>query len=178
MKSAKNQNNGVEEFHQAVGVYGIISRSIENEKELLVIKKHGGPYTNRYDLPGGSQEPGELLQETLIREITEETNLTITDFNQLGCINYIYPWHYLKTTMNNHICIFYVVNSYRNKVLDKVTQFEGQDSLGAVWINTRDLSESNCSPVVLTAKDYLLTGKFNGLGIRFSEWSVYSKSVY
>lgn len=37
------------------GVYGV---AIDNEK-LLVIEKNSGPYQNRYDLPGGSQEVGE-----------------------------------------------------------------------------------------------------------------------
>lgn len=39
-------------FHRAFGCYGIIG----NRKELVVIKKLGGPYINRYDLPGGSLE--------------------------------------------------------------------------------------------------------------------------
>ena len=36
--------------HRAFGVYGII---VINNK-LVVIKKNGGPYINRFDLPGGS----------------------------------------------------------------------------------------------------------------------------
>lgn len=50
-------------YHTAFGVYGIIRK----DGCLLVIKKTKGPYKNRYDLPGGSQEPGEKLEETLTR---------------------------------------------------------------------------------------------------------------
>ena len=37
-------------YHRAFGVYGICVE----DGNLLVINKNGGPYTNRYDLPGGS----------------------------------------------------------------------------------------------------------------------------
>ncbi|MCG0663113.1 putative ADP-ribose pyrophosphatase (putative) [Lactiplantibacillus plantarum] len=40
----------METYHRAFGVYGIIG----DEHALVVTKKFGGPYTNRYDLPGGS----------------------------------------------------------------------------------------------------------------------------
>lgn len=49
------------------GCYGIIG----NRKELVVIKKLGGPYINRYDLPGGSLEDGEELDKAVIREINK-----------------------------------------------------------------------------------------------------------
>lgn len=34
--------------HRAFGVYGLLMK----EDALLVIDKNGGPYINRYDLPG------------------------------------------------------------------------------------------------------------------------------
>lgn len=44
------------------GVYGICQR----EGRLLVIHKGRGPYSGRYDLPGGRLEAGEALVEGLI----------------------------------------------------------------------------------------------------------------
>ncbi|MFU2205868.1 hypothetical protein [Streptococcus pluranimalium] len=43
------------------GVYGICIKG----GKLLCVRKNRGPYKNRYDLPGGSQESGESLLEHL-----------------------------------------------------------------------------------------------------------------
>jgi len=57
-------------FHRAFGTYGIYY----NDGKLLVIHKQGGPYTYRYDLPGGSLEDFETLPDALDREFQEETS--------------------------------------------------------------------------------------------------------
>ena len=52
-------------------------------------------------------------------------------------------------------------------------QFDGQDSLGAVWVSEEDVSVDNASPLVLKAFDWLKT---NTLGIDaecYKEWIVY-----
>ena len=65
------------EIKNHFGVYGIC---FENEK-LLCIEKTRGPYQHRYDLPGGSQQLGEGLTETLIREVMEETGFTVRSYS-------------------------------------------------------------------------------------------------
>ena len=60
-------------YHRAFGVYGIYVV----DGKLLVINKNGGPYINRFDLPGGSLEEGETLSEAMKREFLEETGLEI-----------------------------------------------------------------------------------------------------
>lgn len=67
-------------FHRAFGVYGIF---VEDE-ELLVINKNGGPYINRFDLPGGSLEDGETLSEAMKREFLEETGIEIEIVKNIG----------------------------------------------------------------------------------------------
>lgn len=48
--------------------FGVYCVCFENGK-LLCIEKTRGPYQHRYDLPGGSQQLGEGLTETLTREV-------------------------------------------------------------------------------------------------------------
>ena len=57
-----------------VGVYALT----EKEGSMLFIKKARGPYTGKWDLPGGGFELGESPLEALHREFTEETGLTIS----------------------------------------------------------------------------------------------------
>ena len=65
------------EIKKHFGVYGIC---FENGK-LLCIEKTRGPYQHRFDLPGGSQELGEGLTETLKREVLEETGYMLSQYS-------------------------------------------------------------------------------------------------
>ncbi|GBG93577.1 NUDIX family hydrolase [Ligilactobacillus salitolerans] len=164
-----------EKFHRAFGVYGIIG----NQDGLVVIKKNGGPYINRYDLPGGSLEDGEPLNQAISREIKEETGLTVKDLKQLGVTSFRYPWDFERWHYNQHICVFYEVLEVGGQLQNEVGQFEGQDSLGARKVALEKLTGANCSPLVLKAKEYLQTGKdFKTDDTTFKEWEVLTKPVY
>ena len=47
----------------------------------MCIKKVRGPYKNRFDLPGGSQNTSEGFTETLVREFLEETGYKVNSYN-------------------------------------------------------------------------------------------------
>ena len=65
------------EIKNHFGVYGICYE----KGKLLCIEKTRGPYQHRFDLPGGSQEIGEGLTETLKREVLEETGYTLSRYS-------------------------------------------------------------------------------------------------
>ncbi len=44
--------------------------------QVLLIKRGKDPYQGHWSLPGGSQEPGETLEDCARRELLEETGLT------------------------------------------------------------------------------------------------------
>ena len=69
------------EIKKHFGVYGIC---FENGK-LLCIEKTRGPYQHRFDLPGGSQEPGEGMTETLKKFLKRQVIL-LADTLILGCM--------------------------------------------------------------------------------------------
>ena len=60
--------------------FGVYAVCFENGK-LLCIEKTRGHYQHRYDLPGGSQQLGEGLTETLIREVMEETGYSLSRYS-------------------------------------------------------------------------------------------------
>jgi ADP-ribose pyrophosphatase YjhB (NUDIX family) len=55
---------------------------ITNKNNILVMfrNKHGSKY---YTLVGGEVDPGESLEDALLREINEETGLQITSYNEV-----------------------------------------------------------------------------------------------
>lgn len=154
-------------YHRAFGVYGIC---VEDDK-LLVINKNGGPYINRYDLPGGSLEEGETLSKAMKREFIEETGLEIEIKENIGVIDFILPWLWRDYTDLHHIVVYYSVNKVGGE-LSVPVQFDGQDSLGALWVSEKEVSLDNASPLVLEAFKWLKTKSLNIDAKTYEEWKV------
>ena len=52
---------------------------LERQGELLLLQRNKEPFSGFWTVPGGKLEPGEDPRETIIREIREETGLTLTN---------------------------------------------------------------------------------------------------
>jgi len=154
-------------YHRAFGVYGIYV----DEGKLLVINKNGGPYINRFDLPGGSLEEGETLSVAMKREFLEETGLEIEIEKNIGVIDFKLPWLWKELTDVHHIAVFYFVKKIGGKI-KMPEQFEGQDSLGAVWVCENDVSLDNASPLVLKAFEWIKTKELGIDAEIYKDWKV------
>lgn len=158
-----------EKYHTAFGVYGIYQPT---KDKLLVIKKNSGPYSRRFDLPGGSMENSEGLDETLKREVYEETGAELMQYVQLGVTSFRYPWDYLDFNYNKHIAVFNLIEDIDGEILQTVGNFDGQDSSGAVFMALSSLTVDNSSPLVMKAKEYLENKNFTPTDEVLSEWTV------
>nr|WP_027963730.1 NUDIX hydrolase [Halalkalibacillus halophilus] len=154
-------------YHRAFGVYGLYGV----DDQLLVINKNGGPYINRYDLPGGSLEEGESLSTAMKREFKEETGIEIEIEKNIGLIDFKFPSSWRDFTDVHHIAGFYVVNKIGGE-LRVPKQFEGQDSLGALWVSEQGVSLNNASPLVLKAFEWLRTKELGVGPVSYEEWQV------
>lgn len=167
-EKAKRWNNRNQlNFHRAFGVYGICVY----ENKLLVIQKNGGPYLNRYDLPGGKLETGESLQEAIEREFLEETGLLIDVRSQIGTADFMIHTDWREGTAVHHVAVFYEVEHVGGSISEPL-HFEGQDSLGAVWVTEEETSVENSSPLVLKAFDWLRTKEVSVEATYYEEWKV------
>lgn len=119
-----------------LGVYGVLEKS----GHLLVIKKSRGVYTGLFDLPGGTPEYFESFEETLKREMLEETGLTVYRYEMLSPLLNIGT--YGNTTLR-HIGIIYRINGFKGNIK---TDSDDQDSNGCAFIDS--VSESTCTPFV------------------------------
>ena len=142
------------EIKNHFGVYGVCYK----HGYLLCIQKTAGPYKNRLDLPGGSQQLGEGLTETLIREVMEETGFTVRGYSNPRIYD-VFVMEELTNFMVHHIMALYDVEikEKASQVNISETVFDGvNDSLGYVWKAIQEITEENASPVILKVKAELL----------------------
>ena len=142
------------EIKNHFGVYGVCYK----HGYLLCIQKTAGPYKNRLDLPGGSQQLGEGLTETLIREVLEETGFTVRSYSNPRIYD-VFVREELTNFTIHHIMALYDVEM--NEIAPQVTISDAvsdgaNDSLGYVWMDIQEITEENASPLVLKVKAELL----------------------
>jgi 8-oxo-dGTP diphosphatase len=52
--------------------------------KILLIKRRTVPFRGYWALPGGRVDPGETVEQTIVREVKEETGLDITVVSKIG----------------------------------------------------------------------------------------------
>ena len=138
------------EIKNHFGVYGVCIQ----EGKLLCIEKTRGPYQHRFDLPGGSQEVGEGLTETLKREVREETGYMLSQYSNPRIYDVLVHEEGQDFAVH-HIMAFYDIvlefecpqQSLPQEVLDR-----SNDAANAVWVPIEQINEENASPLVLKVK--------------------------
>ena len=138
------------EIKKHFGVYGIC---FENGK-LLCIEKTRGPYQHRFDLPGGSQELGEGLTETLKREVLEETGYMLSQYSNPRIYDVLVHEKGQDFAVH-HIMAFYdIVLDFGGpqKPLSLEVLDGSNDSANAIWVPIEQMTQENTSPLVLKVK--------------------------
>ncbi|WP_227872123.1 NUDIX hydrolase [Paenibacillus albus] len=138
------KNSDSSSFHRHMGVYGICCAN----NRILVIRKILGPYTGRYDLPGGRLEKLETLEQGIIRELREETGYTVRTLQNIGVCDFTVTWTMKDDTIENlhHIAILYEAAVDTDELTSTIDAFEGQDSNGAAWLALEEVTAANSSP--------------------------------
>ena len=142
------------EIKDHFGVYGVCLQ----DGKLLCIEKTRGPYQQRFDLPGGSQELGEGLTETLKREVLEETGYAISSYSNPRIYDVLVQEEGQDFAVY-HIMAFYdiVLDFERSQQSLPQELLDGSnDSANAIWIPFEQITEENASPLVLKVKAELV----------------------
>ncbi len=143
-KTPPSHHMAAASVHSHFGIYAAI---IQNG-HILVIRKARGPYTGLLDLPGGTPEPLEMPEETLYREVHEETGCTVTTHQQglpAGAL-----FHHTKNgqpAIFHHLGIIYpctITGTPR-------TTGDGEDSNGCLWLPLAEATPHTVTPFVLQA---------------------------
>lgn len=129
------------------GVYGLVLNAPGTH--ILLVRKILGCYTGLYDLPGGTQDPGESHVQTLIREMHEETRMTVAaDVDCLGMIEtqFAYEDKGKPCVLNHRAMIFRIDGSSAIE-----TNLTSADTAGTVWVPIADCTTATVSPIVIGA---------------------------
>jgi 8-oxo-dGTP diphosphatase len=54
------------------------------DNKILLIKRNTIPFKGYWALPGGRMDPGETIEQTIVREVKEETGLDVTIVGKIG----------------------------------------------------------------------------------------------
>ena len=54
------------------------------ENKILLIKRNTIPFKGYWGLPGGRMDPGETIEQTVVREVKEETGLDVEIVRKIG----------------------------------------------------------------------------------------------
>ena len=131
-------------YRSHFGVYALILRG----GKVLLVKKALGCYTGLYDLPGGSMEPQELLEETLRREVLEETDCTVTRARQLCALSTLYPHEEDgQEKVLRHLGVIYLAEIEGTPRAHGA----GDDSDGCIWLPVEEVTLANAAPFVVDA---------------------------
>lgn len=137
----------MKEFKQ-LGAYGLI---IDNGK-ILLIKKSGGPYDGKLDLPGGTIEFCEKPEEALKRELLEEVGIETLEYELFDADSVAFEWQFKEDILVkvHHTGIFYKVLNYKNEI-KKVVEIDevNDDSLGAEFYDISSLSKGDLSEIAI-----------------------------
>ena len=77
-------------------VAAVICDSLENTTKIFATARGYGEFKGKWEFPGGKVEPGETLQQALVREIQEELTVKIEVGELIDTIEYDYPAFHLS----------------------------------------------------------------------------------
>ena len=92
--------------------YLAVSAAIMRAGKVLVVRRARSPAQNLYTFPGGAVEIGETLNEAAMREVREETSLTIEPFALAGHREVI--THDAQGRVERHFVILCVAARWRS----------------------------------------------------------------
>ena len=130
-----------------IGSYGLIIK----DNKIVLIKKVGGPYDGKLDLPGGTIELNETPQQALIRELKEEVGIKVTDYELFDGNSVTIDWIYKgEKQLVHHIGFFYRIINYENMISKNINIDDvNDDSMGAEFYDINKLYKEELSDIAI-----------------------------
>jgi ADP-ribose pyrophosphatase YjhB (NUDIX family) len=124
------------------GVYAVLMY----KDKYILIQKGKGPFKGRWDLPGGKTDFGETPEETLKREVYEETGLKLKSYKLITVEAYT---HETRKEKFHHTGVIFNAAA---KDIDKLKhEPDGNDSFGAEIFSAKEVKKLKLTPLAKIA---------------------------
>ena len=100
-----------------------------DDDRLLLVRRRNEPGQGSWSVPGGRVEPGETVQEAVVRELLEETGVEGVCTGLIGVAERIGDDHH------------FVILDYSVEVLAPAPPEAGSDAAEARWVALNDVAE-------------------------------------
>ncbi len=138
MEKDVNKNNSMIQGKSYIGV-GCGAVILNEHNEILLQLRNKSPEKGYWSIPGGRVELFEKIEDTIKREVMEETGVQVEVVDLLGICNHIVE--------NEHV--HWVSPSYLCKIIKGIPEIkEPKNHLDLKWFNINNLPEN----ITLTTK--------------------------
>jgi len=110
------------------GIVLVVSVSIINEDEVLIIKENKPTALDKWNFPSGRIEYGEDILYSAMREVKEETGLDVKLNGTTGVYNFI-------SSTNNQVILFHFIG----EVTGGSINLEEDEISDSKWVKVNDL---------------------------------------
>jgi ADP-ribose pyrophosphatase YjhB (NUDIX family) len=106
------------------------------EGKILLVQRGTEPGKNKWSIPGGLVKLGETIQETVTREVKEESNLDVEAYRLIDAVNN------LEKDSNGNLRYHFVIIDFFAKLKSGILA-AGSDVLKAKWVPFDEVEEYN-----------------------------------
>ena len=129
---------------------------ILNKDGKILVGKRKGSHAQKYSIPGGHLELGETFEAGTIRELKEETDLTIEDPVVIAVTNNLETF---REEGKHYISVVLLVTHYSGELKNR----EPEKCEGFSWVDPHELPEPHFDASRLAVECYLKKSVYEGM---------------